>query len=222
VILLFFEWLRDSLHFKVPSVFLYFSTRMLLAAIFSLGFTIFLGPYFIKKLYQLKIGQSIRNNQECPLLAELHQKKKDTPTMGGILILSAMILSLILWMDLRNTFTLMLLFTTLTFGCLGIVDDSLKLRYKNSKGLKSKKKNSMANTLFSLHRFLFTLSFINGKALWKKVVFPPYLKSVFYRFYTHGSKRRSVEESSGNRESCLWFSQFKYESIYGSFLPAFF
>jgi len=65
-------------------------------------FCIFLGPRFIKKLYELKIGQSIRSVEECPLLAELHGKKKDTPTMGGILILSSMGMALFLWMDLRG------------------------------------------------------------------------------------------------------------------------
>lgn len=139
MLLLFAEWLND-LHIKIPAVFVYFSTRMILAALTSLLFTILLGPRFIKKLYELKIGQSIRGVEECPQLAELHGKKRDTPTMGGILILSSMCFSLLLWMDLRSAFTLILLLTTLYLGALGAVDDFLKLRYKNSKGLKSKKK----------------------------------------------------------------------------------
>jgi phospho-N-acetylmuramoyl-pentapeptide-transferase len=106
----------------------------------SLLFTIILGPRFIKKLYELKIGQSIRGMEECPQLAELHGKKKDTPTMGGILILSSMAVSLVLWMDLRSVFTLILFLTTLFLGALGARDDYLKLCYKNSKGLKAKKK----------------------------------------------------------------------------------
>jgi phospho-N-acetylmuramoyl-pentapeptide-transferase len=137
--LFFVEWL-ETFHCKVPSAFTYFSTRMLLAAVTSLLFTIFLGPYFIKKLYEMKIGQSIRSVEECPLLAELHGKKKNTPTMGGVLILSSMIFSLLLWMDLRNVFTLILLLTTLCLGILGGIDDYLKLRYQNSKGLKARLK----------------------------------------------------------------------------------
>lgn len=137
--LFFFEWL-EQFHYKIPSAFTYFSTRMILAAITSLLFTIFLGPRFIKKLYEMKIGQAIRSVEECPLLAELHGKKKNTPTMGGILILSSMIFSLVLWMDLRNVFTLILLLTTLVLGLLGGIDDYLKLCYKNSKGLKARLK----------------------------------------------------------------------------------
>jgi phospho-N-acetylmuramoyl-pentapeptide-transferase len=139
MLLLFVEWL-GWLHIKVPSAFTYFSTRMILAATTALLLTIFLGPRFIKKLYELKIGQTIRTMEEVPLLAELHGKKKDTPTMGGILILFSMAVSLLLWMDLTNVFTWILLFTTLVLGCLGAIDDYLKLRYKNSKGLKGRKK----------------------------------------------------------------------------------
>lgn len=86
------------------------------------------------------MGQSIRSVEEVPLLAELHGKKKDTPTMGGILILFSMVVSLLLWMDLRSSFTWILALTTLVLGILGAFDDYLKLRYKNSKGLKGKKK----------------------------------------------------------------------------------
>ncbi len=148
MLLLFSEWLRDAFHLKLPAAFIYFSTRMILAAVTSLLFTILLGPRFIKKLYELKIGQSIRGLEECPLLAELHGKKKDTPTMGGILILSSMGLSLILWMDLKSAFTLILFLTTLCLGALGARDDYLKLCYKNTKGLKARKK-FLFQTLFS-------------------------------------------------------------------------
>lgn len=126
--------------------FTYSSTRMMLAALTSLLLTIFLGPRFIKKLYELKTGQSIRV-EDCPLLVELHKKKKDTPTMGGILILFSMIVSLLLWMDWKSSFTLILLITTIWLGFLGGYDDYLKLRYKNSKGLSAKKKFFLQNLL---------------------------------------------------------------------------
>ncbi|MBU6383262.1 MAG: phospho-N-acetylmuramoyl-pentapeptide-transferase [Verrucomicrobia bacterium] len=139
MLILFLEWLQ-SLGVKVPFAFTYFSTRMILAAATALVLTIFLGPRFIKKLYELKIGQPIRSMEEVPLLAQLHGKKKDTPTMGGILILFSMAISLLLWMDLQSAFTWILAFTTLVLGLLGGIDDYLKLRHKNSKGLKSRKK----------------------------------------------------------------------------------
>jgi phospho-N-acetylmuramoyl-pentapeptide-transferase len=122
---------------------------MLLAAITSLMISIFLGPYFIRKLYELKIGQSIRT-EDCPLLGELHSKKKDTPTMGGILILFSMLVSMVLWMDLRHVFTLILFVTTIVLGFLGGRDDYLKLKYRNPKGLSGKKKLLIQLTLGAL------------------------------------------------------------------------
>lgn len=131
-------WILTHISWKVPTAFTYFSTRMILAALTGLLLTIFLGPRFIKKLYELKIGQPIRSLQEVPLLAELHGKKKDTPTMGGLLILFSMVVALFLWMDLSNIFTWILLLTTLVLGYVGARDDYLKLKYKNSKGLKAR------------------------------------------------------------------------------------
>lgn len=124
---------------RIPLVLSYTSTRMMLAALTSLLLCILLGPRFIRKLYEMKIGQSIRK-KECPLLGELHSKKENTPTMGGILILFSMLISLILWMDLQNPFTLILFAATITLGCVGAVDDYLKIRMKNTKGLSARKK----------------------------------------------------------------------------------
>ena len=120
-------------------VFSYCSTRMALAAITSLLFTIFCGKPFIKKLYEWKIGDRVKS-EDCPLLGVLHRDKNNTPTMGGILILCSLLLSLILWMDPRSPFTLILFATTIVIGILGGRDDYLKLRHKNTKGLSAKKK----------------------------------------------------------------------------------
>lgn len=139
MMLFLFDWLKYTLGLKIPSVFTYYSTRMILAAVTSLIISIFLGPRFIKKLYELKIGQPIRM-EDCPLLGQLHEKKKDTPTMGGVLILFSMLVSLFLWMDLTHVFTLILFLTTVGLGFLGGYDDYLKLKYKNPKGLSGKKK----------------------------------------------------------------------------------
>lgn len=133
------EFLTRSLGIKVPAVFTYYSTRMMLAAITALVISIFVGPRFIKILTDFKIKQSIRTD-ECAKLGELHQKKKNTPTMGGMLILFAMLVSMLLWMDLTHVFTLILFVTTVVLGGLGARDDFLKLKYKNPKGLAGKKK----------------------------------------------------------------------------------
>ena len=139
MIYLFLQYLSLSVAVKVPAVFLYSSTRMILAAMTTLLLTIFMGPRFISKLYALKTGQSIRV-EDCPMLAELHQKKKETPTMGGILILVSMLIALLLWMDLRSPFTLILTISTVWLGLLGGMDDYLKMKHKNSKGLPARKK----------------------------------------------------------------------------------
>ena len=138
MILLLIEYLRAKFQIHIPSVFIYSSTRMILAALTSLLITIFIGPCFIKKLYELKVGQPILSVEDCPVLAELHKKKKNTPTMGGILILFSMLVSLLFWMDLTSSFTLILFATTICLGLLGACDDYLKLRHKNSKGLRPK------------------------------------------------------------------------------------
>lgn len=139
MILVLIDYLRDVFDIKVLTAFTYYSTRMLLAATTSLLLCVCLGPYFIKKLYALKIGQSIRK-EDCPLLGQLHEKKQDTPTMGGLLILFSMLVSLFLWMDLTHIFTLILLFTTLFLGFVGGRDDYLKLKYKNTKGMSARGK----------------------------------------------------------------------------------
>lgn len=130
------ELLRDG-GWHPPLVFEYTSTRMVLAAITSLLFCILVGPEFIRKLYELKIGQTIRK-EECPMLGKLHEKKQDTPTMGGILILSGMVLSLFLWADFDSIYPYILLLTTLFIGWMGGRDDYLKLKYKNTKGLSAR------------------------------------------------------------------------------------
>lgn len=139
MILFLVDYLKEAWAIKTPAVFTYYSTRMILAALTSLLLSIFLGPYFIRKLYEMKIGQSIRKD-ECPLLGKLHEKKQNTPTMGGILILFSMLASLLLWMDLTHVFTLILFVTTLFLGFIGGRDDYLKLKYKNTKGMSAKGK----------------------------------------------------------------------------------
>lgn len=139
MLLFLIAFLKNVLGVHVPAVFGYYSTRMTLACVTSLGFTILCGKLFIKKLYELKIGDRVRS-EDCPLLGELHRNKNDTPTMGGILILTALLLSLALWMDWKSSFTLLFLLTTVVVGLLGGVDDYLKLRYKSKKGLAPRKK----------------------------------------------------------------------------------
>lgn len=138
---------RVGIH--IPAAFSYSSTRILFAAITTLLITIFVGPYFIRRLYELKTGQSIRV-EDCPALVELHKKKKNTPTMGGILILFSMLVSLLLWMDLTSIFTLTFFVATIFLGILGGVDDFLKMKHKNAEGLSARKKFCLQLVLAAL------------------------------------------------------------------------
>ncbi|MCI5053015.1 MAG: phospho-N-acetylmuramoyl-pentapeptide-transferase [Simkaniaceae bacterium] len=133
-------WLLEffkGLGLKVPMAFSYSSTRMVMCALTTLCLTIFLGKPFIRMLYALKMGQPIRN---IPVLGDLHAEKKDTPTMGGILMLSSLLIASLLWMDLSSPFSWIVLFVLVMLGVIGGRDDYLKLRDKSSKGMRSKVK----------------------------------------------------------------------------------
>lgn len=135
----FLSQLLALFNLHTPAVFTYVSTRMALAAITSLLLSIFAGPPFIAKLYEWKFGQPIRSDH-CARLGELHEGKRNTPTMGGLLILSSMLLSMLLWMEWSSANTLILLVATVWLGGIGAYDDLLKLRHRNPKGLSMRKK----------------------------------------------------------------------------------
>ncbi len=136
-------WLCDFLHqvfgFKLPTVFCYYSTRMMLAALTALMVSILLGSRFIGLLYRLKAGQPIRT-ADYGKISELHAKKQDTPTMGGLLILFSMLVCMLLWMDWGHVFTWILLLTTLVLGAVGGVDDYLKMKRRHHRGVSGKMK----------------------------------------------------------------------------------
>lgn len=132
------QWLSE-MGIKAPAVFGYTSFRMLMAASTCLVLTIFIGPYFIRLLYQMKIGQKIRK-EDCEQLWKLHEKKEDTPTMGGVLILVSMLTALFLWMDWTSSYTLLFLVATIILGFVGGLDDWLKIKKRNTKGVSGKTK----------------------------------------------------------------------------------
>lgn len=168
MLLFLFGFLQKAFSLQIPAAFFYSSTRMILAAFTSLFFVLFLGPWFIRKLSMLRASNSIRV-EDCPPLAELHKKKKDTPTMGGILILSSMLVSLFLWMDLHIIFTWILFVTTIWIGGLGAYDDYLKLKYKNAKGLRARKKMLLQGVfalLLALYLFVPSISQSLSKGNW--------------------------------------------------------
>jgi len=133
------HFLGTLLGFNLHPFFSYASTRMLLAAATALILTIFAGPCFIRALSRLKIGQRVRT-QEAPQISKFHEKKNGTPTMGGLLVVFSMVISLIFWMDLTHPFTLILLVVTLGLALIGGLDDYLKIRKANTKGLRPRYK----------------------------------------------------------------------------------
>ena len=128
-------WLADILkeYFPVFGVFGYLSFRAIVGVLTALGISMMLGPWVIRTLEQLQVGQSIR--EDGP---KSHLSKSGTPTMGGALILFAIGLSTVLWSDLSNRYVQVVLFVTFSFGAIGWVDDYRKVVEKNSKGLPAK------------------------------------------------------------------------------------
>ncbi len=109
--------------------------RALLAVITALAFSMFFGGPVIRRLRALKYGQAIRNDGP-----QSHLAKTGTPTMGGVLILSAIGVSTLLWARLNNPYVWILLIVMIIFGAVGWADDWLKIKYKDPKGLIARKK----------------------------------------------------------------------------------
>jgi len=116
------------------NIFRYITFRAAMAAITAFLISLIFGPAVIKLLKRLKIGENIRKG-DSPTLDDLHRNKQDTPTMGGILILVAILLSTLLWADIFNRYIILLIFVTIWLGATGFMDDYLKQIKKKSKGL---------------------------------------------------------------------------------------
>lgn len=117
------------------NVFQYITFRSVGAAITAFLLSLVFGQRVIRKLISLKVGQPIRTAEEVNKLFELHGQKAGTPTMGGVLLLGAVVVSSLLWARPDNTAVWLLIFTLLYCGGLGWWDDYLKVAKKNSKGV---------------------------------------------------------------------------------------
>jgi phospho-N-acetylmuramoyl-pentapeptide-transferase len=125
-------WLSEQLLFLDPGfgVFQYLTLRAILAACSAMLISMLVGPFVIARLNDLQIGQTIRS--EGP---ESHLGKAGTPTMGGALILLAVLGSTVLWADLDNRYVWIVIVTTVAFGAIGWVDDYRKVVRKDTRGL---------------------------------------------------------------------------------------
>jgi phospho-N-acetylmuramoyl-pentapeptide-transferase len=132
---LFFDVLSKYEALSFLRAFRYPSTRILAAAVTALLLSFLLGPWFIQRLKDAQLGQQVRDDGP-----KTHLKKAGTPTMGGSLILLALVVPTILWCDLRNTFVWLTLAVTVGFGAVGFVDDWLKVSKRNTRGLPGKVK----------------------------------------------------------------------------------
>lgn len=130
----------DTEFFKVFNVFKYLTFRSICAAATAFLISIVFGNLVIRKLISLKFGQPIRTKEEVHKLFELHGSKKGTPTMGGILIIGSILISVLLWARPDNPFVWLVLFSALFLGAIGFYDDWLKVTKKDSKGISSRLK----------------------------------------------------------------------------------
>jgi len=121
-------WLRTQL--SVLNVFRYITVRTAAATITALAISLWLGPWLIRKLREFQIGQIIRLDGP-----DSHRAKAGTPTMGGLLILSATLIPTLLWANLRNPFVWIAVLTTAAYGAIGFADDYLKIVRKSHHGL---------------------------------------------------------------------------------------
>ncbi len=125
-------------YFRVLNVFRYITVRTVYASLTAMFLALVFGPWLIRKLRELQIGQYIR--EEGP---QEHKKKAGTPTMGGVLIVLSTAIPTLLWADLENTFVLLALFALIAFAGIGFVDDYAKVAKRRNLGLTSRQKLSL-------------------------------------------------------------------------------
>src|SRR5271165_1279443 len=136
-----FYWLFFEKLFHLYSpfrVFQYSTFRTAMASITALLFSIILGPWLIRRLREFQIGQHIR--EDGP---KSHQKKAGTPTMGGLLICTAIIVPTLLWANLSVPAIWVALAGLVTFGAIGFWDDYTKVARKRNLGLTAREKMTL-------------------------------------------------------------------------------
>jgi len=133
-------YLLYQLHTKITAfnVFRYITFRAVLAILSALVISFILTPYVIRKFHAWKIRSGKRED-----VPDSHEAKKETPTMGGFVILIATLIPTLLWADLNNYYIWVVIFSFLSFGIIGFMDDVKKLRGINGKGITGRTKLSL-------------------------------------------------------------------------------
>jgi phospho-N-acetylmuramoyl-pentapeptide-transferase len=150
------------------NIFQYISFRSAYAAVTALLVSFLLGPWVIRKLSRLKLGQEIRSDGP-----QTHLAKAGTPTMGGTLIILSFVVSVLLWQEIRTFYLWIVLGTTLGLGSLGFMDDFLKITRKNAGGLRAGVKFS-GQVIVSLALMLVIYAFRNEETT---LLYLPFFKT---------------------------------------------
>ena len=130
----FLDWLNYLYDIPGFGVFKYLSFRAILSMVFSLIISILIGNWIISLLRKNLIGEVVRDTTIGPD----HASKAGTPTMGGIIIIAAIIIPTLLWADLQNGYVILILIGTVWMGIIGFIDDYIKVFMKDKRGLKGK------------------------------------------------------------------------------------
>lgn len=171
MLLSFFEYL--SQFNSGFNAFQYLTLRIVMGALTALVISLILGPYIISYLKNKQFYQSIREDGPKRHLDD----KNTTPTMGGIIIVSSVVISTTLWSDLSNNYILTLLFGILGFGAIGFYDDYKKLIKRNSDGIKGRLK-FLLQIIFASIITLFLYFFMDTGSI--ESVFPFLKENSFY------------------------------------------
>lgn len=150
------------------NVFKYITFRTALAVITAFLITYLSGPYIIERLRRLSFTQVIRDDGP-----KSHLKKEGTPTMGGLMIIGSVVITVLLWGDLHNRYVLLMLLSIVGFGFIGAYDDYLKVIKKNPKGLRACKKFGAQIGLAAL---ISIILYLNPEDPYKTVLSVPFFK----------------------------------------------
>jgi len=172
MLLILAQWLQDN--FSFFRVFNYITFRAVMATVTALLIGLVAGPWVIRKLTALKMGQAVRTDGP-----QTHLVKSGTPTMGGVLILIGIFVSCMLWSDLSNRFIWIVMIVTFGFGAIGWVDDYRKVARKDPKGMASREKFLWQTLigLFAAIYLAFSVSEVNNLKVLQ--LFYEWLKSGF-------------------------------------------
>ncbi|MBU3629881.1 phospho-N-acetylmuramoyl-pentapeptide-transferase [Polynucleobacter sp. AP-Melu-500A-A1] len=172
MLLILAQWLQDD--FRFFRVFNYITFRAVMATLTALLIGLAAGPWVIRKLSELKMGQAVRSDGP-----QSHLVKTGTPTMGGVLILIGIFVSCMLWADLSNRFIWIVMIVTFGFGLIGWVDDYRKVANKDPKGMASREKFLWQTFigLFAAIYLAFSVSEVNNLKVLQ--LFYEWLKSGF-------------------------------------------